>query len=66
MTEVEIYLATGEAPISFLCIPIKDVERLSVWPFKWPSANREISCEAARCSRVDTVRFEVTPRYELS
>ncbi len=35
MAEVEIYLATGEVPISFLCIPIKDVERLSVWPFKW-------------------------------
>ena len=35
MAEVEIYLATGEVPISFLCIPIKDVERLSVRPFKW-------------------------------
>ena len=32
---LEIYVATGEVPISFLCIPIKDVERLSVWPFKW-------------------------------
>ena len=35
MASVRIYLATGEAPISFLRIPIKDVKRLSVRPFKW-------------------------------
>jgi hypothetical protein len=37
MASVEIYLAlaTGEVPISFLRIPIKDVNRLSVRPFKW-------------------------------
>ena len=35
MASVRIYLATGEVPISFLRIPIKDVKRLSVRPFKW-------------------------------
>jgi hypothetical protein len=35
MASVEIYLATGEVQISFLRIPIKDVKRLSVRPFKW-------------------------------
>ena len=35
MASVEIYLATGEVPISFLRIPIKDVKRLSSRPFKW-------------------------------
>jgi hypothetical protein len=35
MASVEIYLATGQDPISFLRIPIKDVKRLSVRPFKW-------------------------------
>jgi hypothetical protein len=38
VASVDIYLATGEACevlISFLRIPIKDVKRLSVRPFKW-------------------------------
>jgi hypothetical protein len=35
MASVEIYLVTGEVPVSFLRIPIKDVKRLSVRPFKW-------------------------------
>jgi hypothetical protein len=35
MASVKIYLVTGGDPTSFLCIPIKDVKRLSVWPFKW-------------------------------
>ena len=35
MASVEMYLVTGAVPISFLSIPIKDVKRLSVRPFKW-------------------------------
>ena len=35
MASVEIYLVTGEVQVSFLRIPIKDVKRLSVRPFKW-------------------------------
>jgi len=64
MAEVEIYLATGEAPISFLCIPIKDVERLSVRPFKWLRFLMYTICgapgEISATPRGDPVEYDST------
>ncbi len=35
MVEIEIFLSFHEAQISFLSIPLSDVERLSVFSFRW-------------------------------
>ena len=64
MASVEIYLVTRDVSVSFLSIPIKDVKRLSVRPFKWLrfvvycicGAPGQISAKA----RGDPVEYEST------
>jgi len=64
MASVEIYLVTCDVSVSFLSIPIKDVKRLSVRPFKWLRFVMYCICgapgEISAKVRGDPVEYEST------
>jgi hypothetical protein len=66
---VEIYLVAGESPTSFLCIPIQDVKRLSVRPFKWLRFMMYSICgapgEISATPRGDPVEYDSTELAEV-